>query len=251
MIHLPISGIPVRFRRVTGIQESDLWAARGDTSAALVASLLPSLCETTDVSDWLSLPVTDADAALLGWRQAWVGDRIETTVRCPYEGCGEPASVDFNISNFMEFRRPAMPRGVQRSNGVFTCNGVGFRVPTLADEEAARVSVSPERTLRERCIDSTSPSNIRKIEKMLERIAPSMISELLLICPNCGCSHGATFDPRAFVLKELSDQAQFMWDDVHLIASTYHWSKDEILNLDRATRVQLAERIRSDRLAGA
>lgn len=250
MLQLPVSGTPVGFRALTGVQESDLWAARGDASTAVIARLLVSLCESAAVSEWLALPVTDADVALLGWRQAWVGDRIATTVCCPFEDCAEPAVIDFRISDFLAFRKPTLPRSVQRSEGGYMCDGVAFRAPTLADEEAARASDSPLRVLSERCIETTSARTIRKIERLLEQIAPSMVSELSLACPGCGRNHPATFDPRAFVLKELEGQAQFLWDDVHLIASTYHWSRQEILTLDRAARVQLAERIRNDRMAG-
>lgn len=248
---LPVSRASVRFRPVTGVQESDVWAARGDTSAATVVRLLESLCDSTAVAEWFSLPITDADAALLAGRQVWVGDRVETTVRCPFDDCGEKADVDFSISDYLDYRQPSLPRGVERGAGTFVCKGIAFRAPTLADEEAARASPSPVRTLCERCIEASSPSAVRAIERMLEKIAPSLVSEIALTCPGCGRQHTATFDPRAFVLRELSDQAQFLWDDVHLIASQYHWSKDEILSLDRATRVQLAERVRAERTAGA
>lgn len=251
MVHLPVSGVPVRFRAVTGIQERDLWAARNDTSAATVARLLGSLCESTTASDWFSLPLTDADAALLAGRQYWVGDRIETTVQCSFDDCRDKADVDFKITDFLEHRRSTVPKGVERGDGFFVCDEVVFRAPTLADEEAARASTTPARTLGNRCIATSSPRIQRKIEKMLEKIAPSLVSELALSCPGCARNQLATFDPRAFVLKELGDQAQFLWDDVHLIASSYHWSKEEILMLERSERVELAERIRSERVAGA
>jgi hypothetical protein len=208
------------------------------------------VCESGSIREWFSLPVSDADAALLTGRQAWVGDRIETTVRCPFDGCGERADVDFSIADYLNYRRPSMPRGVEPHNGGFRYQGVNFRVPTLADEHAARESASPTRTLSERCIESTSADVLRKTERLLERIAPNLISELSLTCLGCGRQHTAIFDPRAFVLTEVCDQAQFLWDDVHLIASQYHWSRDEILSLDRSTRVQLAERVRGDRMAG-
>lgn len=249
MTHLPVSGVPVRLRAVTGLQECDLWAARDDASAATLAWLLGSLCESISVSHWLALPVTDADAALLAGRQAWVGDRIETTVQCGFQDCQDKADVDFRISDFLAHRRPVLPRGVERGDGVFLADGVAFRAPTLADEEAALASRAPARTLRQRCIESSAPRTVRKIERLLEKIAPSLSSELALRCPGCGRSHSVTFDPRSFVLRELGGQAQFLWDDVHLLASAYHWPKDDILSLERATRVQLAERVRSERMA--
>ena len=250
MLRLPVSGVSVRFRAVTGAQECEVWAARGDTSAATVARLLEGLCESDAAGEWSSLPVCDADAALLAGRQRWVGDRIETTVRCPFDDCSEKADVDFSIADYLQHRRPTMPRGVEHREGTFTCDGTAFRIPTLADEEAACASSAPARTLGKRCIETTSPATVRKIERLMERIAPSLVSELALTCPGCGRTHSATFDPRAFVVKELSDQAQFLWDDVHLLASQYHWARDDILGLSRATRLQLAERVRSDRLAG-
>jgi hypothetical protein len=249
VFQLPISGVPIRFRAITGVQERDLWDARDDTSAATLARVLGSLCESVTHGEWLSMPVTDADAALLAGRQAWVGDRIETTVQCSFHECRDKADVDFRISDFMAHRRAAFPKHVGRGEGVFMADGIVFRAPTLADEEAALASGAPARTLRQRCIDSATPRAVRKIERLLEKMAPNLSSELSLRCPGCGRSQSVTFDPRAFVLKELGDQAQFLWDDVHLLASTYHWPQAEILALERGTRAQLAERVRSERLA--
>jgi hypothetical protein len=51
------------------------------------------------------------------------------------------------------------------------------------------------------------------------------------------------FDVQQFVLRELRDQATFLYEDVHLVASQYHWPESGILDLPSRRRVQYAEMI--------
>jgi hypothetical protein len=52
------------------------------------------------------------------------------------------------------------------------------------------------------------------------------------------------FDPQQFVLQELQNQARFVYEEIHLLAMYYQWSKAEILALPRSRRMYYAERIR-------
>jgi hypothetical protein len=54
------------------------------------------------------------------------------------------------------------------------------------------------------------------------------------------------FDPQDFTLRELRDDAAFVFEEIHLIASRYHWSEERIMRLPGQRRVQYAEIIRQD-----
>ena len=49
------------------------------------------------------------------------------------------------------------------------------------------------------------------------------------------------FSACTHVQRELAHEAAFLYQDVHLLATRYHWSEDKILALPRARRLQYAE----------
>jgi len=48
-------------------------------------------------------------------------------------------------------------------------------------------------------------------------------------------------------LRELREQAAFIYEDVHLIAQHYRWSEAEIMLLPRNRRIRYAEMIRQEK----
>ena len=56
-------------------------------------------------------------------------------------------------------------------------------------------------------------------------------------------------DPRQFTLRELRDQAVFIYEDTHLLAEHYHWPEAEILALPRERRLRYAQMVRASRSA--
>jgi hypothetical protein len=52
-------------------------------------------------------------------------------------------------------------------------------------------------------------------------------------CPACGIVHDIAIDPYVFLAWPL---AQDLFHEVHLLASTYHWSELEILALPQHRR---------------
>lgn len=85
----------------------------------------------------------------------------------------------------------------------------------------------------------------------MEALAPLGVRDLQGECLECGITVTAHFDIRRFCLHELRDQAVFLYDDVDLLARTYHWSEDAILALNADRRARYAERVRSTVLAAA
>jgi hypothetical protein len=75
----------------------------------------------------------------------------------------------------------------------------------------------------------------------MEAMAPSLFSELEGTCPVCGAVVTCNFDPLQYTLRELRDQAAFVYEDVCTIAHHTHWSEAEILALPTARRARYAE----------
>jgi hypothetical protein len=75
----------------------------------------------------------------------------------------------------------------------------------------------------------------------MEAMAPSLCAELHGVCPECGAAVETTFDPLQYTLRELRDQAAFVYEEVCSIAHHYHWSEAEILALPAVRRARYAE----------
>ena len=80
----------------------------------------------------------------------------------------------------------------------------------------------------------------------LAAMAPALSEELSARCPACGSTVVVFFDARGFALRELRNQASFVYADAHLLARHYHWPEAEILALPRDRRVRYAEMLRHE-----
>jgi hypothetical protein len=74
-------------------------------------------------------------------------------------------------------------------------------------------------------------------------MAPVLSDAVQGRCPKCGGSFDMYFDVQSFVLSELRGQASFLYEDMHLVASRYHWAEHEILEMPVRRRAHYAARI--------
>ena len=72
-------------------------------------------------------------------------------------------------------------------------------------------------------------------------MAPPLSSDLEGACPDCGTPITVAFEPRPYCLRELRDRARFLYADVDLLASRYHWAEDSILALPNRRRQAYVE----------
>jgi hypothetical protein len=70
------------------------------------------------------------------------------------------------------------------------------------------------------------------VEQALEAAAPEVALAVLATCPLCDADNELAVDPYAGVL--VPDEGVF--DDIHRLASSYHWSETDILRLTRDRR---------------
>jgi hypothetical protein len=253
-IRLPVSGLEVNLQQPGGAEDVLLLEATAcDTHLAL--ALLASIVRGANGSIvvWEALPVTDLDVLLLRLRQMVYGDLIRADALCPAEGCGAKIEVVFRIGQYLAYHQPQTPRGVKPAAEAgwfqFQDMAISFRLPNIGDWIAVAHQPKPERKLAQRCIQ---PSNIltrqlKRVERAMEALAPNLCNTLQGTCPECGMTVDIYFDPQQFTLQELRDQAAFIYEDVHLLASHYQWSEAEILALPRHRRYHYAERVRQER----
>lgn len=122
-----------------------------------------------------------------------------------------------------------------------------LRVPTghdqkaivqKGDEEAMRmllascvVSVdgkAPDPAL----LKSFSDEDVQAIEEALEALSPSVCDMLQTECPECGGQQNVCISPYEIRF----DQQHGLFQEVHGLASYYHWSEQDILALPRGRR---------------
>ncbi|SEM05751.1 hypothetical protein SAMN04489760_103108 [Syntrophus gentianae] len=166
------------------------------------------------------------------------------TARCGK--CGEQFdfAVDYRNLPVKEAGEGYPFAGVETSLG--RCN---FRVPTGADQEILAGlddDSEPIRCLVKCClvalsgrrvednpshgdmVEAFAPGDIARIEAALEEAAPEMAVSVQAPCPVCGTPHEIDVDPYRILYNRLGGG---LLREVHILASTYHWSEAEILAL--------------------
>jgi len=258
-MQLPVTGLPIDVRLPTGVEDLLLCEARR-LDARLALALFSNVitpAQAGSTPDWSALPVTDLDAGLLLLRRQMFGDQIVSDVACTHAECGGRIDIRFSIAEYLNEHRPAtVPGLVASENGWHRLDPAAegsatgpilFRLPCVIDQVAAWDMPDRPRALITRCIrsESLSESVLTQVEAALDTLAPSLCGLLESRCPLCETPFQVWFDPQQYVLRELREQAFFVYDDIHLIASQYHWTEAMILSLPRPRRMAYAERIRA------
>jgi hypothetical protein len=253
MFRLPVSGLEVSLRPLSGAEELLLLDAR-EYDTWLTLRLLAGVARLADGAEveWDALTLTDVEALLLLLRQAVFGDWIRADLSCPTEGCGARVEVAFRVSDYLDYHRPRTPRNVEAAGeaGWFRLRGapVQFRLPSGGDQMVAASRENPTRELVRLCVNPPELSGrlLRRVEAAMGALAPSLADGVRGRCPNCGASIEIIFDPQHFCLRELRGQAAYLYEDMHLLARHYHWSEAEIVALPRHRRIQYVEMIRQE-----
>jgi hypothetical protein len=247
LVRLPITGIDVALRSPAGADDL-LLLEGGPLDMRLAVALLARLVCGPDGAaiDPATLPISDVDVLLLRLRQQVVGDLVSAETSCAARGCGARVDITFSIEAFLSHHAPvAQAALVAIGDGWFclTEQAVELRPPRAADHLAIAHAPDPEQALLARCVRPTPPPDPLRsvIEDALEAIAPILHAELEGTCPACGIAVVTVFDPLRYTLRELRDQAAFVYDDVCAIAHHFHWSEAEILALPAPRRTRYAE----------
>lgn len=181
---------------------------------------------------------------LLGLEQPW------RTVVCG--ACGERFDFELHAS-----RLPVKEAG-EGFPFVEVETGLGrlrARVPTGADQEALLEGegVAGERALLARCVEPVDAvagwdvarledGDLRRIDEALEAVSPAVVTRVGAACAACGVAREVEVEPYAC----LSTSPEALLEEVHTLASTYHWSERDILALPRHRRRQYLRLVERD-----
>lgn len=249
VVHLPIRRELVVLRQPAGVEDMMLAEASG-FDLALAAELLKAIVSSVNggpvnVSTW---PVTDLEATLLILRRWLVGDHVKSDVTCSSKQCGARVDVGFRITDYLAHHTPRSADHVEPAEQApwFKLRGkLLLRIPTVHDALSVGASADRANDLRKRCIDrdDLTEQEMEEVDEALDSLAPSLVSELTGACPECEAEVTVLFDPVSYVLRELSKQANAVFEEVHLLAFSYHWPEREILSLPRRRRARYVEMI--------
>lgn len=115
------------------------------------------------------------------------------------------------------------------------------------DAAIARLLAPVQETQTRR--EALSADDRLAIVQAIEAAFPEPI-ELRVCCVACTATFTTPFEPVAFVIGELRAHSTTLLDDVHALATTYHWSESEVLRLPLGRRLAYLSRIDADRDRG-
>lgn len=131
-----------------------------------------------------------------------------------------------------------------------------FRLPTSIDAlalSAAREHEAGPRFLAQSCITSSAPDThptdrwsdaaLSAFAEAMEHSDPFAEIWMAISCPGCDHRWREPFDIVDFFWRILTQQAQTLLRQVDLLARSYGWSEDEILNLSATRRALYVEMI--------
>ena len=252
MALLPVSRIDVTLRPPAGVEDVLLFESpRRDT--ALAVELLSRVASAGgDTVKWAELTLTDLETCLLELRRLLFGDVVRAEAVCPAAGCRAKIDVSFRVSEYVAHHSPRETRGA-KSDATddwysLSASNVAFRLPLAGDRIAVASAAHPDRALAARCLRPAElpPRALRQAVRVMQTMAPAMADAVQGCCPECDTTVEMWFDPQEFTLRELHDEAAYVFEEVHLLASRYHWSEAEILAMPRRRRLQYVELVRGE-----
>lgn len=189
------------------------------------------------------LTLGERDARLIDMREQCFGSTITALAACP--SCNERMEMQFDVA---ALRAPAAC-----SDAVFTLKqddgAVRFRAVNSLDVLALMEMPSndPKRALAERCVvesaGALTDAQVDALAGALHEADSQAEVTIALTCPNCGHGWPALFDITPFFWREIDAWAQRTLDDVHALASAYHWREQDILAMSAQRRQRYLQRI--------
>jgi hypothetical protein len=250
-----------------------LAAAHGEWTGALRLRPFPRDREDLDVeldaesdphavSAILTRCVARADDQSLDARFLWameVGARIEcllriaalggagafsVRVRCLSATCGEPLELDLTLEELLALR------GDQHAPLVADVGGVTrrLRAPTGEDQlawlansyddldHAARDLAGS--LLEERALAPLTDADVEAIERSLSAHDPFVEFFVRVACPHCSTETEHEVDLASLALGKLREARDALIGEIDVLASRYHWTEAEILEIPRRRRAR-------------
>lgn len=216
----------------------DGWEAVRGEPMPVRAAALAALAANVPLADAMRWSIPARDRLLFDFRARVFGDAIDAVTRC--RQCDELLEMQFSLAAVRPSgvrRRIADTRTIRLGRRRIRC-----RLPNSADLLAVLALNGADEAralLLERCVQ-TADADLR------ERVAALLPDEptdvrLDLSCPACGHAWDTPFDIAAFAWREVDEWAQRTLREIHLLASVYGWTEEQILGLGARRRQTYVE----------
>ncbi len=190
--------------------------------------------------------IADRDEILAALYISVFGEKIESTVIC--KNCEQKFDLDFALKNLLTHSKS--PQIFSNENGVYQLDtNISFRLPTGNDELAISglSKNEAENNLYIGCLLTGNPKTSKEIvQQEMEKIAPVLNIDMQAICPECNHLQIVKFDIQTFFSTKLIQERTQLFNEIHALATNYHWSKSEILELPRSLRKRFFDMIQSN-----
>ena len=216
--------------------------------------LLENELEMSEDSEFLDMPLGTRDDRLIRLRAQLFGSGVHSVTRCP--ACQESIELNFSLWDIRGIESSASERSLTLHMDEWT---VHFHSPTTRDilklMNVESSQVAKQRLLAS-CIEKVMKNNfpvaidrlpqevVDRIQLRMEENDPYADRQIQVKCPACQHEDDLVFDITTFLWKELEGVALRLLRKVHLLAMTYGWSEQDILNMSPTRRdmyVELAE----------
>jgi hypothetical protein len=237
-----------RFRPLTGrieqaLIESEMTLDRAGYVTAVLGTALESIGkQAVDDVQVADLCVADRQYLMLRLGAMLHGEQMWLKVDCGH--CKAPFDVDIRRCDLpVKEAGHGFPQVTVRVNDSVICARVPTgvdqdRIGELSEEDAMRQLLqncihsingsTPDREF----IDELSGPDVEVIDEAFDEVSPAVCNRLLVACPECGREQHAELDH--YLLADIHEHS--FYDEVHTLASHYHWSEAEILDLPQARR---------------
>jgi hypothetical protein len=193
------------------------------------------MCGEAEIWSW-TLP--QRSQALIAVALASGDRRLQSSVRCPKTECGEMIELDIELAAFLN-------RDETRSFdwSPEPARMLHVALPTGEDQKKwlNRGETAPRAMARQlvQSVDGCPPPGDWQIPEAwvdglaaeLEQGDPLTALELEARCPACGAALSVEFDLETELLRGFAARQSRTLQQVHRLASVYHWSEAEILRL--------------------
>jgi hypothetical protein len=232
----------------------ELWEDNTSSTPVQRALALVVLnCQKESGEVLAGLPLGQRDSVLIDLREQLFGERLTGIAKCPNCAC------DFEIT----FETSSI-RANCASNDVFNTeirskDGSYYRIELRPINSRDLIESKGDRNLiLERCIIainskkdkdeikqfiSESADLINECTRALTECDPQADIQLEFYCSECKLTWDAPFDIASYLWREIETWAKRTLREIHLLASTYGWTEQQILELTPRRRRSYLEMV--------
>jgi hypothetical protein len=228
---------------MTPAQMLSVWET-GSELSPLDRGLLAVQTAGVTWSEAADLSLGERNRALAQFYREHFGSTLNGLTECVQ--CGEKLEFDFDLRQVTD--APSL-----EAQDVVAVGAWRFRLPTSRAVAAALnggdLATAHDRLL-EHCLVTSGESaptwsdgEIAIIEEALSN-ADSLAEILIKFkCPECGAIFEDALDLGTFLWCEIEDSAGQLFDEIHVLASSYGWTEEKVLGLSSRRREAYVRRV--------